>query len=147
MAASSTVVTPRPLPAATSLGGGSTLPLPLSGMSRLIDGSLGIVGATQRPGGQVRQRKEDMDVHLSAEVEQLLEAKVASGRYGSASDVVSMALRALEQQELALDIRADGFKSEIERRLASGPATPMDFSEIKRRIRTEVESQKKQRHS
>lgn len=88
-----------------------------------------------------------MDVHLSAEVEQLLEAKVASGRYRSANDVVSMALQALEQQEVALDARADAFKTEIERRLASGPATPMDFAEVKRRIRTEVESQRKQRHS
>jgi antitoxin ParD1/3/4 len=94
---------------------------------------------------QILQRKEDMDVHLSAEVEQLLQDKVASGRYRSANDVISTALRALEQEELALEARADAFKAEIERRLASGPATPMDFSEIKRRIRTEVEAKKQKR--
>jgi hypothetical protein len=43
--------------------------------------------------------------------------------------------------DLALDARALAFKAEIERRLASGPATPMDFSEVKRRIRAEVPRQ------
>ena len=78
-----------------------------------------------------------MDVHLPAELERLVQDKVASGRYRSADDVISTALRALEEQDLALDTRAQAFRAEIERRLASGPATPMDFSEVKRRIRAE----------
>ncbi len=79
-----------------------------------------------------------MNVHLPAELERLVQEKVASGRYRSADDVISTALRALEEQDLALDARAQAFKAEIERRLASGPATPMDFSGVKRRIRAEV---------
>jgi Arc/MetJ-type ribon-helix-helix transcriptional regulator len=51
-------------------------------------------------------------------------------------------MRALEEQDLALDVRARAFRNEIERRLASGPATPMDFSEVKRRIRAEVQAKK-----
>ena len=87
-----------------------------------------------------------MDVHLPAELERLVQDKVASGRYRSAEDVISTALRALQEQDLALDARALAFKVEIERRLASGPATPMDFSEVKRRIRAEVEAGKRERH-
>jgi antitoxin ParD1/3/4 len=87
-----------------------------------------------------------MDVHLPAELERLVHDKVASGRYRSADDVISTALRALEEQDLALDARAQALKTEIGRRLASGPATPMDFSEVKRRIRAEVEARKVDRH-
>jgi antitoxin ParD1/3/4 len=87
-----------------------------------------------------------MDVHLPAELERLVEDKVASGRYRSAAEVIGTALRALEEQDQALDARAQAFKTEIERRLASGPATPMDFSEVKRRIRTEVEATKEEPH-
>jgi hypothetical protein len=46
------------------------------------------------------------------------------------------------QQDQPLDERAVAFKSEIERRLASGPSTPMDFSALKRRIREETEVRK-----
>ncbi len=81
-----------------------------------------------------------MNVHLPVDLERLVQDKVASGRYRSAEDVISNALRALEEQDLALDARAQAFKTEIERRLATGPATPMDFSEIKRRIRAEVDA-------
>ena len=87
-----------------------------------------------------------MDVHLPAELERLVEDQVASGRYRSAAEVISTALRALDEQDRALDARADAFKAEIERRLASGPATPLDFSEVKRRILAEVEAEKHQRH-
>jgi antitoxin ParD1/3/4 len=87
-----------------------------------------------------------MDVHLPADLERLVRDKVASGRYRSADDVISTALRAFEEQDLALDARAQAFKAEIDRRLASGPATPMDFSEVKRRIRAEVEARKEKRH-
>ena len=58
-----------------------------------------------------------MDVHLPAELERLVQDKVASGRYRSADDVISTALRALEEQDLALDARAQAFKAEIERRV------------------------------
>jgi putative addiction module CopG family antidote len=87
-----------------------------------------------------------MDVHLGADLERLVQDKLASGRYRSPEDVISTALRALEEQDLALDARALAFKAEIGRRLASGPATPMDFAEVKRRIRAEVEARRKERH-
>jgi hypothetical protein len=46
-----------------------------------------------------------------------------------------------------LDARATAFKAEIAERLESGPATPMNFSEVKRRIREELETRKANRRS
>ncbi len=40
-----------------------------------------------------------MDVDLTPELEQLVQSKVKSGRYNSASDVVGEALRLLEQRD------------------------------------------------
>jgi hypothetical protein len=43
-----------------------------------------------------------------------------------------------DQRDQDLDARATAFKEEIEKRLASGPATPMDFPEIKRKVAMSV---------
>jgi antitoxin ParD1/3/4 len=79
-----------------------------------------------------------MNVHLSEDLERLVREKVDSGLYRSADEVISTALRALEERDQELNARATAFRSEIEQRLASGPATPMDFSELKRSIREEA---------
>jgi antitoxin ParD1/3/4 len=84
-----------------------------------------------------------MDIHLPADLERLVQDQVATGRYRSADEVISTALRALEEQDRDLEARADAFKAEIERRLASGPATPLDFSEVKRRIRGRLTAPRK----
>jgi antitoxin ParD1/3/4 len=56
-----------------------------------------------------------MNVSLTPELEKFVSAKVGSGRYNSASEVVREALRLLEEHESA---RAE-FNWEIGRRLAS----------------------------
>jgi antitoxin ParD1/3/4 len=86
-----------------------------------------------------------MNVHLSEDLERLVREKVDSGLYRSADEVISTALRALEERDQELNARATAFQSEIEKRLASGPATPMDFSELKRSIREEAEARKGER--
>jgi antitoxin ParD1/3/4 len=83
-----------------------------------------------------------MDLHLSSDLEKLLRQKIESGQYRSADEVIRKALHALEAQDQELDAQATAFKAEIERRLASGPATPMDFSAVKRSIREKAEAQK-----
>ncbi len=40
-----------------------------------------------------------MNVHLTPELEQLVQTKVQSGRYNSASEVVREALRLMEQRD------------------------------------------------
>ena len=83
-----------------------------------------------------------MDVHLSGDLESLVKKKLESGHYSSADEVIRQALRALESSEQELDASATAFKSEIERRLASGPATPMDFSAVKKSILEQAEARK-----
>ncbi|MDP3659167.1 type II toxin-antitoxin system ParD family antitoxin [Phenylobacterium sp.] len=57
--------------------------------------------------------------HFSA----FIEAEVATGRYGSASDVVRASLRLLEERQLRLDtLRAALIEGET-----SGTAMPFDF--------------------
>jgi len=83
-----------------------------------------------------------MDLHISRDLELLIQEKVESGKYRSPDDVIRKALHMLDEWDHELDSRATAFKTEIERRLASGPATPLDFSELKRSIRKEVEARK-----
>lgn len=83
-----------------------------------------------------------MDIQLSDDLEQWVQEKVRRGFYRSADEVISAALQALEERDQDLEARATAFKESIHKRLESGPATPMDFSAVKKRIREEVESRK-----
>jgi putative addiction module CopG family antidote len=90
----------------------------------------------------MQTRKEAMQVHLSKDLERLVQEKMAGGRYRSPAEVISEALRVLDERDQDLEAKATRFKEEVSRRLAAGPATPMDFSTVKRRIREEVEAGK-----
>jgi antitoxin ParD1/3/4 len=57
--------------------------------------------------------------HFSSFIEQ----EVATGRYGSASDVVRAGLRLLEEREL----RLEALRSALVAGEESGPSTPFDF--------------------
>ena len=78
-------------------------------------------------------------MHLSGDLERLVLNKVERGLYRSADEVISEALHALDERDQDLDARATAFKANIEERLQNGPATPMDFSALKRRIHDEVD--------
>ena len=58
-----------------------------------------------------------MNVSLTAELEKFVSAKVDSGRYNSASDVVREALRLLEEHDQARAAQMAGFNQELGRRL------------------------------
>ena len=70
-----------------------------------------------------------LDEHFSA----FIEDEVASGRYGSASDVVRSALRLLEDRE----IRLRALKQALIAGEQSGDSTPFDFDEFVARKRAE----------
>lgn len=66
---------------------------------------------------------ENTSIRLGDHFAAFIEAKVAEGRYGSASDVVRAGLRLLEEQEMRLAaLRAALVAGE-----ESGPSTPFDF--------------------
>jgi antitoxin ParD1/3/4 len=58
-----------------------------------------------------------MNVSLTTELEKFVSAKVESGRYNSASEVVREALRLLEEHDQARSVRLAGFNQELGRRL------------------------------
>jgi len=60
-----------------------------------------------------------MNVSLTPELEKFVSAKVGSGRYTSASEVVREALRLLEEHDSARATRLAEFNGELGRRLAS----------------------------
>ena len=57
-----------------------------------------------------------MDVHLTPELEELVQTKVKSGRYNSPSEVVREALRLMEERDQMLLLRKD----EIQQQIAEG---------------------------
>ncbi len=58
-----------------------------------------------------------MNVSLTNELEKFVSAKVESGRYNSASEVVREALRLLEEHDRARAVQISGFNQELGRRL------------------------------
>jgi antitoxin ParD1/3/4 len=60
-----------------------------------------------------------MNVSLTRELDKFIAAKVASGRYTSASEVVREALRLLEEQDRTRAARLEEFNCELQRRLDS----------------------------
>ena len=79
-----------------------------------------------------------LNVSLTPHLEQFVHETVTSGRYQSASEVVRTALRLLEDRERERQAKLEWLRQEIQKGLASGPATPMtaqDWEELKRRAR------------
>jgi antitoxin ParD1/3/4 len=60
-----------------------------------------------------------MNVSLTPELEKFVSAKVGSGRYNSASEVVREALRLLEEHDSVRAAQLADFNGELGRRLAS----------------------------
>jgi antitoxin ParD1/3/4 len=58
-----------------------------------------------------------MNVSLTTELEKFVSAKVESGRYNSASEVVREALRLLEEHDQERSVQLAGFNQELGRRL------------------------------
>lgn len=87
-----------------------------------------------------------MNVSLTPELEQFVQAKVQSGRYNSASEVVREALRLLEEHEQARAAQLTEFNKELGRRLASldrGESVPS--SKVRARLQRKSEERRKRR--
>jgi antitoxin ParD1/3/4 len=60
-----------------------------------------------------------MNVSLTPELDKYVAAKVESGRYGSASEVIREALRLLEERDQARSAQLDAFNRELGARFDS----------------------------
>jgi len=79
-----------------------------------------------------------MNVSLTPELEQLVAELVESGRYRSASDVVSEGLRLLAVRDEADRAKLGVLRRLIQEGLDSGPAGPLDMDEIIATARAEL---------
>lgn len=76
-----------------------------------------------------------MNVNLTPQLEEMVRAKVDSGLYGSASEVVREALRLMDEQDRVRAAKLDQLKAEVRRGLDSGPSQAWDAAQIKRQAR------------
>lgn len=85
-----------------------------------------------------------MNVNLTPELENLVNEKVSSGLYNSASEVVRDALRLLREQDELRRIRQDELRKEIRRGIdASAQGRVKDGEEAVAAIRKDLTQRKK----
>ncbi|MEO7854368.1 MAG: type II toxin-antitoxin system ParD family antitoxin [Rubrivivax sp.] len=80
-----------------------------------------------------------MNVNLTPQLEELVRAKVNSGMYASASEVVREALRLMDEQDRLRQVTLDDVRREVRKGLDSGKSEPWDASALKgkaRRVRS-----------
>ena len=87
-----------------------------------------------------------MNVSLTPELEKFVSAKVGTGRYNSASEVVREALRLLEEHDSARAAQLAEFNGELGRRLASlDRGETVDPAETRARLRGKSAERRKSR--
>ena len=85
-----------------------------------------------------------VNVHLTPELEQLVQSRVKSGRYGSASEVIREALLLLEQRDEDSVARKGEIRTQIDEGWAAAKRGDLvDGDEVFNRIDTELEIMKK----
>ena len=89
-----------------------------------------LVRAGQRARELARQTGTGIAVQIDGEL-RILKAKVASGRYTSASEVVREALRLMEQQDQLRLLQFEQLRRDIQDGLASGEAEAWNPKAIK----------------
>ena len=87
-----------------------------------------------------------MNVSLTPQLEKFVSAKVESGRYNSASEVVREALRLLEEHDSARAAQLAEFNEELGRRLTSlDRGETVDPSAARARLQRKSEQRRKPR--
>ena len=80
---------------------------------------------------------KNTSIALGEHWQAFIEKQLASGRYGSASEVIRTALRLLEQRDASIEtLRTALIEGE-----ASGTAGPLDIDDIKRKARIKAEQE------
>lgn len=76
-----------------------------------------------------------MNVNLTPQLEELVRAKVASGMYSSASEVVREALRLMDEQDRLRAAKLEQLREDIRQGLVSGAAQPWNAAQTKTQAR------------
>ena len=85
-----------------------------------------------------------MNVSLTTELEKFVSAKVESGRYNSASEVVREALRLLEEHDQARSYKLAGFNQELGGRLDSlDRGQQVSAADARARLKSKSEQRRK----
>ena len=77
----------------------------------------------------------NMNVSLPDELANYVKAKVATGRYGSSSEVVREALRLLETRDQEEAGKLEALRQAWAKGVASGSAGPLDLDDVKSEAR------------
>jgi antitoxin ParD1/3/4 len=76
-----------------------------------------------------------MNVNLTPQLEELVRAKVDSGMYTSASEVVREALRLMDEQDQFRRARLEDLRHEVRKGLESGASEQWDPATVKAKAR------------
>ncbi len=76
-----------------------------------------------------------ININLTPQLEAMVREKVASGRYGSASEVVREALRLMQEHDHLRTVKLEQLRSEVRAGIESGSAGELDIAAIKRKGR------------
>ena len=74
-----------------------------------------------------------MNISLTSELEQMVQEKVASGMYSSASEVIREGLRLLKERDILQAMKLQDLRTEIRKGIDSGEPTPLDIEAVIRR--------------
>jgi antitoxin ParD1/3/4 len=82
------------------------------------------------------------NVNLTDELDRFVLAKVESGRYGNASEVVRAALRTLEREERRYEVKLAALRAAIDEGHASGVAEGNSFARVRQAVNLGREAHK-----
>ena len=80
---------------------------------------------------------DSLTLSLPPELEGFVREQVDSGQYVTAGEVVRDALELLRERHEHNQTKLNWLRAEIQKGIDSGPATPLDFDDLKRRIRAD----------
>ncbi|NJO66108.1 MAG: type II toxin-antitoxin system ParD family antitoxin [Leptolyngbyaceae cyanobacterium RM1_405_57] len=84
-----------------------------------------------------------MNISLTSELEQMVQEKVASGMYSSASEVIREGLRLLKERDLLQAMKLQELRAEIRKGIDSGEPTLLDIEAVIRRGQERMATQEK----
>ncbi len=79
------------------------------------------------------------NINLTQEMDQFVEAKIQSGEYANASEVLCAGLRALERDEREQQTKLDALREAVIAGIASGIAEEGVVDRLRKRIRQRAE--------